>query len=92
MRSGGSSEAVVERTVEIGGRSFDVVATGEVDVVAGRIVVEPTAIDIGGPSFLAGLLGTVVRGLVTIEHEVEGCPRGWCCRTSSSRTTASART
>ncbi|NUU19460.1 hypothetical protein HP550_19600 [Cellulomonas humilata] len=76
VRSGGSSEAVVERTVEVGGRSFDVVATGEVEVVAGRIVVEPTAIDIGGPSFLAGLLGTVVRGLVTIEHEVEGLPEG----------------
>ncbi|WP_421735276.1 LmeA family phospholipid-binding protein [Cellulomonas sp.] len=76
VRSGGSSEAVVERTVEIGGRSFDVVATGEVDVVAGRIVVEPTSIDLGGPSFLAGILGTVVRRLVTIEHEVEGLPEG----------------
>ena len=77
VRSGGSSsEAVVERTVEIGGRSFDVVATGEVDVVDGRLVVEPTTIDLGGPSFLAGLLGTVVRGLVTIEHEVDGLPEG----------------
>lgn len=77
VRSGGSSsEAVVERTVEIGGRSFDVVATGEVDVVDGLLVVEPTTIDLGGPSFLAGLLGTVVRGLVTIEHEVEGLPEG----------------
>lgn len=76
VRSGGPSEAIVERTVELGGRSFDVVATGEVDVVAGRIVVEPTAIDIGGPEFLAGLIGTVVRGLVTIEHEVDGLPEG----------------
>ncbi|WP_315094455.1 LmeA family phospholipid-binding protein [uncultured Cellulomonas sp.] len=76
VRSGGASVAVVERTVEIAGRSFDVVASGEVDVVGGRLVVEPTTIDIGGPSFLAGLIGSVVRGLVTIEHEVEGLPEG----------------
>jgi hypothetical protein len=76
VRSGGPSEAVVERTVEVAGRSFDVVATGSVEVVDGRLVVEPTTIDLGGPSFLAGLLGTVVRGLVTIEQEVEGLPDG----------------
>ena len=69
-------EAVVERTVEVGGRSFHVVATGSVEVVDGRLVVEPTTIDLGGPSFLAGLIGSVVRGLVTIEHEVEGLPDG----------------
>lgn len=76
VRSGGRSEAVVERAVELAGRSFDVVATGSVEVVAGRLVVEPTTIGIGGPSFLAGVIGTVVRGLVTIEYEVEGLPEG----------------
>ena len=76
VRAGEGSEAVVERTVEVAGRSFDVVATGSVEVVDGRIVVEPTTIDLGGPSFLAGLIGSVVRRLVTIEHEVEGLPDG----------------
>jgi hypothetical protein len=76
VRSGEGGEAVVERTVEVGGRSFHVVASGSVEVVDGRLVVEPTTIDVGGPSFLAGLIGTVVRGLVTIEHEVEGLPEG----------------
>ena len=70
------SDAIVERTVEVGGRSFHVVASGSVEVVAGRLVVEPTTIDVGGPAFLAGLIGTVVRGLVTIEHDVEGLPEG----------------
>lgn len=76
VRSGGASEVVVERTVEVAGRRFDIVATGSVDVVAGRLVVEPTTIDIGGPSFLAGVIGTAVRQLVTIEYEVEGLPEG----------------
>lgn len=76
VRAGEGSEAVVERDVEVGGRSFHVVASGSVEVVDGRLVVEPTTIDLGGPSFLAGLIGSVVRGLVTIEHEVEGLPEG----------------
>lgn len=76
VRSDGSGEVVVERTAEVGGRGFDVVATGSVEVVAGRLVVEPTTIDLGGPAFLAGLVGSVVRQLVTIEHEVEGLPEG----------------
>ena len=76
VRAGEGSQAVVERTVEVAGRSFDVVASGSVEVVDGRIVVEPTSIDLGGPSFLSGLIGSVVRRLVTIEHEVEGLPDG----------------
>ena len=66
-----ASEMVVDATVP-----FEVVATGSVEVVDGRIVVEPTSIDLGGPSFLSGLIGSVVRRLVTIEHEVEGLPDG----------------
>ena len=66
----------MERDVEVGGRSFHVVASGSVEVVDGRLVVEPSTVDVGGPSFLAGLIGSVVRGLVTIEHEVEGLPEG----------------
>lgn len=76
VRPGEGSEAVVERDVEVGGRRFHVVASGSVEVVDGRLVVEPSTIDVGGPSFLAGLLGSVVRGLVTIEHEVDGLPEG----------------
>lgn len=76
VRAGEGSEAVVERDVEVGGRSFHVVASGSVEVVDGRLVVEPSTIDVGGPSFLAGLIGSVVRSLVTIEHEVEGLPEG----------------
>lgn len=76
VRPGEGSEAVVERDVEVGGRSFHVVASGSVEVVDGRLVVEPSTIDVGGPAFLAGLIGSVVRSLVTIEHEVEGLPDG----------------
>lgn len=78
--SGGSSEAVVERTLELAGRRLDAVATGTVEVVDGRLVVEPTTIDVGGPSFLAGALGAVARRLVRIEHEVEGLPEGLMLR------------
>ena len=92
VRAGEGSEAVVERTVEVAGRSFRVVATGSVEIVDGLLVVEPRTIDLGGPAFLSGLLGSVARGLVTIEHEVEGLPTGWCSGRSRSRTTASART
>ena len=49
---------------------------GTVEVVAGRLVVEPTSIDIGGPAFLADLLASIVREFVTIEHEIEGLPEG----------------
>jgi hypothetical protein len=73
---GEDGEARVVRTVEALGRELDVVATGTVEVVAGRLVVEPTSIDVGGPAFLADLLASIVREFVTIEHEIEGLPEG----------------
>lgn len=73
---GEDGEARVVRTVEALGRELDVVAAGTVEVVGGRLVVEPTSIDIGGPAFLADLLASIVREFVTIEHEIEGLPEG----------------
>ncbi|NCD19917.1 MAG: hypothetical protein EOL89_08040 [Actinobacteria bacterium] len=73
---GEGGEARVVRTVEALGRELDVVATGTVEVMAGRLVVEPTSIDVGGPAFLADLLASIVREFVTIEHEIEGLPEG----------------
>lgn len=71
---GGQAEVV--RTVEALGRELRVTATGTVDVEAGRLVFEPRSVDVGGPDFLADAIGTVVRGLVTIEHDIEGLPEG----------------
>lgn len=45
-------------------------------VEGGRLIVEPRSIDIGGPDFLSDATAAVVRGLVTIEHEIEGLPEG----------------
>jgi hypothetical protein len=83
------SRAQVVRTVVVAGRELRVVATGDVTVVDGRLVVEPRSIDIGGPDLLASRLADVARRLVTIEQEVEGLPRGWCCSASPCRTTGS---
>ncbi len=73
-------QASVRRTVEVLGRELEVVATGTVEVVGGRLVVEPRSVDVGGPAFLADAVGTVVRGLVTIEQDVDGLPEGLVLR------------
>ena len=73
---GSASEASVTREVEVAGRRFDVVASGTVDVVGGRLLIEPTTIDVGGPAFLANALGALARELVTVEHTIEGIPEG----------------
>ncbi len=70
------ARAAVERTLVLGGRELDVVASGTVEVVGGRIVVEPRTVDVGGPDALSQALGGIARGLVTVEHEVEGLPEG----------------
>lgn len=70
------SQATVVRTVEVVGRELRVAATGTIDVERGRLVIEPQAIDIGGPDFLAGALAGVVRRLVTIDQSVDGLPDG----------------
>ena len=69
-------QAVVVRTVEVLGRELRVTATGTVEVEAGRLVVEPRSIDIGGPDLLSETTAAVVRRLVTIEHDIEGLPEG----------------
>lgn len=76
VRAAEDGQAMVLTTVEALGRELDVVATGTVEVEAGRLVVEPRSIDLGGPGFLADALGATVRRLVTIEHEIEGLPAG----------------
>lgn len=76
VRAADDGQAEVVRTVEALGREVRVVATGTVEVEAGRLVLEPRSIDIGGPDFLADTLGAVVRKLVTIEHDIEGLPEG----------------
>lgn len=69
-------EAVVVRTVEVLGRELRASATGTVEVESGRLVVEPSSIDLGGPDAVSDAIADVVRELVTIEHEVEGLPDG----------------
>lgn len=69
-------QATVVRTIEAFGRELRVIATGTVEVEAGRIVVEPSSIDFGGPDFLSDATAAVVRRLVTIEHDIEGLPEG----------------
>lgn len=69
-------QASITRDVQVGGRSFTVVATGTVEVARGLIVVEPRSVDIGGPDFLAQAVAALARELVTIEQEVEGLPEG----------------
>ena len=76
VQAGEGGQATVVRTVEALGRELRVVATGTVQAEAGRLVVEPTSIDIGGPDFLADALAAAVRRFVTIEHDIEGLPEG----------------
>ncbi len=76
VRPADDGQATVVRTVETLGREVRVTATGTVEVQAGRLVMEPRSIDIGGPDFLSGATAAVVRNLVTIEHEIEGLPEG----------------
>lgn len=76
VRAADNGQVVVLRTVPAFGRNLPVVATGTVEAQEGKLVVEPRSIDLGGPAFLADTIAGVVRGLVTIEHEIEGLPEG----------------
>lgn len=76
VRPAEDGQATVERTVQVLGRELRVVATGTVEAVGGRLLVEPRHIDLGGPDFLGGAIAAVVRELVTIEHDIEGLPDG----------------
>lgn len=72
----GEDEARVLRTVEVAGRELRVAATGTVEVDDGTLVVVPRSIDLGGPDRLGDALADLVRGLVTITHDVQGLPEG----------------
>ncbi|MCU1530434.1 MAG: hypothetical protein JWO49_5 [Arthrobacter sp.] len=76
VRSADGGQAMVVRTVTALGREVRVIATGTVEVEAGKLIVEPRSIDLGGPDFLSDATATVVRRLVTIEHDIEGLPEG----------------
>ncbi|CAA9402999.1 MAG: hypothetical protein AVDCRST_MAG32-3082 [uncultured Nocardioides sp.] len=69
-------QATVVRSVEVQGRELSVTATGTVEAAAGRLLLEPLSIDVGGLESVSDELADVVRRLVTIEHEVEGLPEG----------------
>ena len=76
VSSADGGQASVVRTVEILGRELRVTATGTVEVKAGKLIVEPRSIDVGGPDFLSDATAAVVRRFVTIEHSIEGLPEG----------------
>jgi hypothetical protein len=76
VRAADGGQASVVRTVEALGREVRVIATGTVAVEGGRLLVEPRSIDVGGPAFLSDATAAVVRGLVTIEHDIKGLPEG----------------
>jgi hypothetical protein len=76
VRAAEDGQASVQQDAVFAGRRLTIVATGTVEVVDGRLVVEPRAIDIGGPALLAEAIADVARELVTIEHTVEGLPEG----------------
>ena len=76
VRPANGGQATVVRTVEALGRELLVTATGTVEVEGGKLVVEPSSIDVGGPDFLSGATAAVVRTFVTIEHSIEGLPEG----------------
>ena len=80
VAAAGDGQASVRRTVEVLGRELDVVATGTVEVVGGRLVVNPRSIDVGGPAFVADAVAAVARELVVIEQDVEGLPAGLLLR------------
>ncbi len=80
VRAAESGQVAVLRTVEIAGRELQVEATGTVEVESGLLVLEPRSIDVGGPAFLGDAIATVVRELVTFEHEIDGLPDGLVLR------------
>ncbi|MDO5495780.1 MAG: hypothetical protein Q4G64_08710 [bacterium] len=72
----GGGDVEIVTSVAVLGRELGVTARGSVQVLGGKIVVDPSAIDFGGPEWLSGLLADIAREFVTIEHEIEGLPEG----------------
>ncbi|WP_431473479.1 hypothetical protein [Ornithinimicrobium sp. W1665] len=93
VRPADDGQASVVRTVEVLGRELTAVATGTVEVVDGLLVVEPRAIDIGGPDVLSHAPSPPsCAGSSPSSIPSRGSRRTWCCGTSRSRTTASGPT
>jgi hypothetical protein len=69
-------QASVRRRVSVLGREVELVATGTVEAVGGRLVVRPRTIDVGGPAFVAEAIAAAARELVVIEQDVDGLPEG----------------
>jgi hypothetical protein len=80
IATAGDGQATVTRNVELLGRQRSVSATGTVEVVGGRLVLEPSSIDLGGPAFLSVAVATGVRQLLTIDYVIEGLPDGLVLR------------
>ena len=80
VEGAGESSLRVTRTVDLLGRALDVVATGTVAVENGRLVMEPTHVDIDGGGFLSAVVTELARTFVRIEHEIEGLPEGLSLR------------
>lgn len=72
----GQGLAGVQRTVTLLGRETTVRATGTVVADGGELVVEPEAVDLGGPAFLDAAASSLARALVTIRQPIEGVPEG----------------
>jgi len=75
-----AGQATVRRRVEVLGRELDLVATGTVEAVDGRLVVQPRTVDVGGPGFLSDAIGRAARELVVVEQDVAGLPEGLVLR------------
>jgi hypothetical protein len=72
----GGGLAGVQRTVTLLGRETTVRATGTVVADGGELLIEPQAVDLGGPAFLDAAASSLARALVTIRQPIEGVPQG----------------
>lgn len=68
--------AGLRRTVEILGRQIPIEATGRVQAVDGRLVIEPETVDLGSSDWIDQLASAAVRTFGTIRHTVTGIPDG----------------
>lgn len=68
--------AGLRRTVEILGRQVRIEATGSVQAVDGRLVIEPETVDLGSFEWIDRVASAAVRSFVTIRHTVTGIPDG----------------
>jgi hypothetical protein len=76
LYAAGNGRAGVRRTASILGRDLAIRAIGTVRAVDGQLVIEPEAVDLGGPSLVDTALSAAARRFVTIRHTVTGLPAG----------------